>query len=265
MFLRDRFCARCLEDQAFSHRRFAQEAGFSNPGFLNDVIKGRRKLSKKAVEKMIAGFSLSGSEAEFFRLLVAYGQAKSAGQKQSLYHQVQTRRNRSAFSRVNPALSRYYQDTAYPLVRAAIMSTDFRGDYEALARFIYPPLSANAVKKIVRDLCEWGLVKQDPDGRYRVTDAFVEPASTLREQVKQMNRQWITDAADALLRISPENRHMSTMLVSLSGACAREIATRIEKFREEIWRLVQEDQTDQTAVMQLNIQYFPRSRFKEKS
>jgi uncharacterized protein (TIGR02147 family) len=263
-YLRDRFCARCLEDQSFSHRKFAREAGFSNPGFLNDVIKGRRKLSKAAVEKMIRGFGLSSSEADFFRLLVAYAQARTDEQKDALYRRIQTRRNRSAFARIHPAQSRYYQDTAYALIRSALMIVDFRGDYERLSRFLHPPLSVQTVKKCIRDLCDWGLVEQDAQGRYRPTSAFVEPPSTMREQVKQMNRQWIVDAVEGLASLPASRRAMSTMLLSVSSECARKINDRIESVREEIWRMVQEDERDPAVLMQLNVQYFPRSR-KESS
>jgi uncharacterized protein (TIGR02147 family) len=264
-FLKDRFCARAIADPDFSHRKFAKAAGFTNPGFLNDVVKGRRKLSRNAVEKMVAGFALAPHEAEFFRILVRYNQCKSDEEKANYYKSIQFRRSRSNFARLNPAASRYYDDTAYPLIRAAIIALDFGGEYELLGRFLNPPIPANQVKKYIRDLCDWGLVQQAPDGRYTVTDAYVEPSPTLRAQIRQINRKWIIDALDALHRLPREKRHMSTMLVSVNRATAKEIAKKIEQFREEVWDLVKTESDGAEAVMQLNVQYFPRSRSKERS
>jgi uncharacterized protein (TIGR02147 family) len=263
-YLRDRFDERKERDTSFTHRTFAAEAGFSNPGFLNDVIKGRRKLSAAAVGKMIAGFRLSPNEAEFFRLLVAYGQSRDDAARQKTYRRMTVRRNRSAFARLNPALSRYYQDYRYPLVRTAVMCMDFRGDYEALGRFIHPPLPAARIKKYIRELCEWGLLTQGSDGRYRATDRFVEPPSTLAEQLTQLNRDWIDHAAEALVRLPSDKRNMSTMLLSVSGEIARAINEKLEKVRSEIWEMVKDDKEDASCVMQLNIQYFPRSKNKEQ-
>lgn len=262
LFLQRRFEEKIKEDPSCTHRRFAKEAGFSNPGFLNDVIKGRRKLSKDATEKMIAGFSLSQVEAEFFRLLVSYGQCKDPEEKQQLYSQIVFRRNRSSFSRLNPSLSRYYQDYRYPLLRTAVMAFDFRGNYEELGRFVRPPIPASAVKKYIRDLCDWGLLTQDSTGKYQVTSEFVEPPDTLRDLVKQMNREWIVQSLDALMKLPVERRHVSTMLLSVSGSAKKLLEQKIEKFREEVWGIVKNDQGSD-RVMQLNIQFFPKSDEKD--
>jgi uncharacterized protein (TIGR02147 family) len=262
LFLKDRFESRRTDDPSYSHRKFARLAGFSNPGFLNDVIKGRRKLSADATEKMIKGFGLNPNEADFFRLLVGYGQAKRAEDKQDLYKKITGRRNRSAFSKLNPALSRYYQDYRYPLLRSAVMAMEFTGNYEDLGQFVTPPIPEAQVKKYIRDLCEWGLLRQGSDGRYEVTERFVEPPDTLREQVRQLNREWIAHALDALMKLPPDKRNMSTMLVHVSDKAAKEINDRIEKVRDDIWKLVDDDPGQASRLMQLNIQYFPRSRRK---
>ncbi len=259
LYLKDRYEEKCRADPSYTYRKFAAEAGFTNPGFLNDVIKGRRKLSQDATQKMIKVFDMSETEAEFFRLLVAYRQAKNEERRQEIYRKILFRRNRSSFARLNPALNRYYQDFRYPLIRTAIMAFDFRGDYEALGRFTIPPIPSLLVRKYVRDLCEWGLVTQQTDGRYVVTDRVVEPPEKLRDQVKQINREWIVQALDALMKLPPDKRHISSMLISVSKETADLIRSRIETFREEMWKLVESDAGKAEKVMLLNIQYIPKS------
>ena len=259
LFLSDSFKLKVAADPSYSQRRFAREAGFSNPGFFNDVIKGRRKLSKAAVEKMVSVFALSFAEAEFFRLLVKYRHASDLQSKQETYSQIVFRRNRSAFSRLNPALSRYYQDYRYPLLRTAVMATVFRGNYEELGRFVEPPIPAFMVKKYIRDLCEWGLLVQGTDGQYRATSEFVEPPDTLCDILKQINKEWITQSIDALIRFPKDKRHISTALLSVTGKTSEIISRRIEEFREEIWELVKNDTGGADRVMQLNIQFFPKT------
>src|SRR5688572_1966967 len=84
----------------FTHRQLAAQAGFSNPGYFNDVIKGRRPLSDKAAGKLIEVFGLKTGEGEYFRLLVAYGQSKDPAERQEIYGQMLFRRNRSSFVRL---------------------------------------------------------------------------------------------------------------------------------------------------------------------
>lgn len=246
----------------FTHRQLASAAGFTNPGYFNDVVKGRRPLSDKAADKLAGVFGLKAGEAEYFRLLCDYGQSKDPAERQSIYEQMLFRRNRSTFVRLNPVNSKYYQDWHYPLIRSAVQVFDFRGNYEELARFIRPPLPVATVKKCVRELCEWGLLTQDADGRYRPTHKNQEPAPSLGDLVKRLNREWVVQAADALFTFPKDERHISSGMLTVGSGTYAEIMRRIVAFREEIFALArQEERPDR--VMQFNIQYFPRSHVKE--
>ena len=246
----------------FTHRQLAAEAGFTNPGYFNDVVKGRRPLSGNAAEKLAGVFGLKAGEAEYFRLLVAYGQSKDPEERQDLYQQMLFRRNRSTFVRLNPVNSKYYQDWHYPLIRSAVQVFDFRGNYEELARFIRPPIPVATVKKCVRELCEWGLLTQDAAGRYRPSHRNQEPAPSLHDLVKRLNREWVVQAAEALFTFPKEERHISSGLLTVGGDTYQEIMRRIEAFREEIFALARKEENPD-RVMQFNIQYFPRSHVKE--
>src|SRR5690606_13617815 len=88
----------------YSQRQFARDAGFANPGYFNDVLKGFKPLSANAAEKMAGVFGLKPHETDFLKLLADYGQARSPEKKDALYRHILARRNRSRFTRLNPAL-----------------------------------------------------------------------------------------------------------------------------------------------------------------
>jgi uncharacterized protein (TIGR02147 family) len=138
---------------------------------------------------------------------------------------------------------------------------DFRGDYDEMAVFLDPPIPAALVKKIVRDLCEWKLVEQGPDGRYQTTPSVVEPAPNLMGMSRQINAEWLAQAKEALHRLPREKRHVSTMILNISDALAREIAEMIERFREEVFRKVEADAKPQ-RIVQLSLAYIPKSKVK---
>ncbi len=261
LFLKDSYQEKVTLMPKYSYRTFAKEAGFSNPGFLNDVIRGKRRLSEEALQKMIVGFDIK--EREFFEVLVQYGQAKSEDDREKAYQQILFRRSRSSFTRINPSLIKYYQDYRYPLIRSAIEIKKFKGDYESLAHFLVPALPVLVVKKAVRDLHDWGLIKQGSDGHYSVTDKFVEPPSTLAQLVRQLNRTWILQGREAIGNFTPEERHISSILLGVSCKTKDKITQKIETFRQEIFELLHKDK-DPEILMQLSMQYFPKS-VEEKS
>jgi uncharacterized protein (TIGR02147 family) len=263
LFLADCFRDKQANDPDCSQRGFAREAGFANPGFFNEVIKGRRKLSTTAVAKMIKAFGLSPTEAVYFELLVLYGQTRDEQKRADVYKDILTRRNRSSFTRLNPLLAKYYQDYRYPLVRCAIEASGFSGDYGRLAEFIDPPLQTALAIKIVRDLCEWGLVLQQSDGRYVLTQKLIEPPDTLRHLVRELNGEWIKHAYGALRRLPPDKRDISSLLVTISDENYRLIQKKISDLRDEIFSIARDDDNPQ-KVMQLNIQLFPRSSSNQR-
>jgi uncharacterized protein (TIGR02147 family) len=120
------------------------------------------------------------------------------------------------------------------------------------------------VQKHVRELCEWGLVRQGADGRYRVTDSFVEPPANLVGVLRALQQTWIGHGSEAVGRFPPTRRHVSTILLSVSEAAQVRIHERVQAMREEIFAILREDSAP-TRLMQLSVQYFPRSAHKGKA
>jgi uncharacterized protein (TIGR02147 family) len=260
VFLKETFAWRKARDDDYSYRKFAKDAGISNPGYLLDVIIGKRTLSDNAVGKTAKAFELNEAEGEFFKLLVDFGQSKKDAQRQEIYQEILYRRNRSRFARVSPHLVKYYQDFHYPLVYSALHAFEFRGEYESFGSVFDPPIAPAALKKYIRELCEWELVKQGPDGRYQVTEAYVEPPGTMGALVRRLNREWILQAAESLFRHGPEERHVSTLLLSVSEETRKRLHGEIERFRREVLDIVSKDEGKSSGLMQLSLQYFPKTK-----
>jgi uncharacterized protein (TIGR02147 family) len=66
------------------------------------------------------------------------------------------------------------------------------------------------------------------------------------------------------MNLPGDKRHMSTMLLSVTPEACTAITQKVERFRQEIWDIVQQDAREPSCVMQLNLQYFPRSKAKER-
>lgn len=256
-FLKDRFRWLQGQDAAFSQRKLAREAGFANPGFFNEVIQGRRKLSPAAIDRMGVGLALESNETEFLRVLVAYTEAKSLSEKEQAHQRLEQRRNRHFFRRLSQSQSKYYLDFNYPLVRAAIEACDFRGNYQVLGDFLRPPMAAASVKRYVRDLCEWGLVEQRRDGRYQVTHSYLEPPEEMRDALMRLQQAWLSQTVFQINTVPPGERHVSSALLTVSEPTYKAILQHIEKAREEILRLVKNDK-DVDRVVLFNIQVLPR-------
>lgn len=241
----------------FSCRKFSDRVGFSNPGFMNDMIHGRRNLTEAAAEKLADYFKLNGAERRFLTLLRNYVHAKSGGEREQWYREMTIRRNRSRFAM---AEGNYYSDFRYPLVRTALMAIRFSGEYEILARSLRVTISVADLKRIIRNLCVWGMVEQHNDGLYVVTEQFVEPESTRTGQMRSLHREWIKQSLAAHEELDREERTITSQVMAVSRETAEAIDREIEEFREKIWKMVESDSGAPDSIRQLSIQYFPHEK-----
>ena len=253
------FKARKDRDPEFSHRKFAQEAGVKNPGLFVDILNGKRKVSPKVCNAMASIFDLKPNEMEFLSLLIDFGQEKKTEEKEKLYHELANRRSHSKFARLHTGQIRYYDNTGYALILAAVEAFGCRGDWQALGQQLVPPLAAGKVCKFIEELCEWGLIKKTSSGAYQVIEKILEPPSQMSQAVKRLNRDWIEQSMEATFRWPKDERHVSTLLLTVSGAARKKITDKIEKCREEILSILAKD-ANPDQVMQYTIAYFPRSK-----
>lgn len=249
-----------ISKEQSSQRALARTAGISNPGYLNDVIQGRRTLSRSATDKFAQAFGLDSKECEYLRLIIEYGQSKSPSEKDEIMKLILARRSRSSFARVHSAQVKYYQESRYPLVRCALEAQPIcEGDWEKLGKSMDPPLAPAIVRKTIEELCEWGMLAKDKEGKYRPTARFVEPAPTLGAQVRRLNQQWLKDAAEGIERWPKDQRNISTILMAVSPEAEQLIAQKTEAFRREIFAILEEDQNP-SRMCQLSLAYFPRQQ-----
>ncbi|MDB5104467.1 MAG: hypothetical protein JWP91_2156 [Fibrobacteres bacterium] len=102
-YLRDRFLELQSLDPAFSQRGLARKAGIANPGFFNEVIKGRRRLSPAAAVKMAFGLDLGQDESEYFSTLVEYAETREPRSKHAAGKRMIALRNRKFFTSLESA------------------------------------------------------------------------------------------------------------------------------------------------------------------
>ena len=84
-FLADYYVYKKQTTCFFSYRYFSLKAGISSPSFFKKVVDGERNLTLSVMEKFCIALKLSPDDADFFRTLVRYNQAKSDEERDSLH------------------------------------------------------------------------------------------------------------------------------------------------------------------------------------
>jgi uncharacterized protein (TIGR02147 family) len=90
-YLRDFFDVKKKEG-AYSFQRMAEMAGFNNRGFMYNIIKGNKALSKSNCFKLSQALGHSLLEADYFENLVACNRAQSPEERKYFFERMELAR-----------------------------------------------------------------------------------------------------------------------------------------------------------------------------
>lgn len=264
-FLRDFYNDQKAQGRPFSFRAFARRAQIRSFNYLQLVMKGERDLSATMARRFARGYGLEGSEAEYFCDLVAFGQAKTADERNRAYEQLRRFRLFRNAHRLEPAQSAYHESWYMPAIRELVSLPDFREDAKWIASTLQPSISASQAKVALSTLCELGLLKRNSEGRLVQAEPLVTTGSGPHgHHVVNYHRTMINQAIRALDQVPREQRDISSVTISVPNAALDTLKKRIAAFRKEVLHLA-ESLGPAEQVIQLNVQMFPLSLRKEGS
>ena len=266
-FLSDHYCAVKKQHPRFSYQAFSQKTGISSKGLLYNVLKGKRHLSKSHIVGMGKALKLNRHQFDYFETLVAYNCAKKIADKNYYFERLMSIKatGRAAWQ---PQLVRkeqfeYYSQWYHSVIRSLIGMHGFIGDYEAMARQLYPTITPGQVKKSIELLLSLGFIVQKK-GNYSIVDRTITTAAEVVSlAVHNFHAQTGGLALTALEKLPLDRRNFSSVTVGISEAMYRDLCKDIEEFRSFILKKIESDQGAEN-VYQINFQVFPLSRNAEE-
>jgi uncharacterized protein (TIGR02147 family) len=153
----------------------------------------------------------------------------------------------------------YFTNWYVIVIKEILSAYHFKGNFEALANLVDPPITAIQARQGVELLERLGIVSSK-NGAYWVDKPLLTtPESWKSTAINNFQHLMIRLADEALIRFPKENRDFSTASMSVSDEGVRKIKERIRLFYQDLVEIVNEN-PDVSRVYELNIQLFPLSR-----
>jgi uncharacterized protein (TIGR02147 family) len=125
-------------------------------------------------------------------------------------------------------------------------------------------LTPGQVKKAVELLMRLGLLRRDARGRYAVAAPSLSAGDEVQSAALiRFHKQSLALAARAVDRFRAPERDISGVTMSLSRDGFEKLKAEIQAFRKRAMLIAEQDAGEE-GVFQLNIQFFPLSKRKEK-
>lgn len=260
-FLRDYYKEKKDTFPAFSLRTFSDKIGFKAKDFISRVMQGEKNLSQQSIQKITSGLKFGKRETAFFEELVWFNQAETIEEKDSWFKKMQIELKIVRFTKSQHQLAFYqyqvYSHWRHLVVRSLIGMFGFDGDYATLAKSVHPPITIEEAKESVELLENCKLIKQQQDGKYKLTEKDITTGDrTSRIALRGFHQHCLNLGADSIDRDPPNMRNITGLTLGISQDGYQKIVERMNSFRKEIAQIADEDK-NADKVYQMQLLLFP--------
>lgn len=265
-WLRDVWEQRRQTDRFFSLRFAAQKTGIDH-SLLVKILQGKRHITVRNIPALARFLELDSAGETYLGLLVEYGRARSDEQIRRSFEKLTAARPHSR-ERLDAAHYEYFQSWRHVAIRSLLDWHPFDGqDWESLGRMLLPPVSGRAARDSVDLLERLGLLRRDPEGRFRPSQGHVSTGERWHSAaVRAFQKESIQLSEGALDRVPRERRDISTLTVALSSQSLDEIRSVLKEARSQIIKIADRLPPEESdAVYQLNLQFFPVTQSQDRS
>lgn len=258
-YLRHLFEKRKHDNSFYSYRLFSQKAGFKSPNFLKLVVDGKRNLTKESVFRVAKAFGLNKSESDYLENLVFLNQSKTLDEKNLYLSRVMRYRVKSDPKRIETSEFDYFSQWYNPVLCELVTAIDFRGNYQALADAVKPPITASEAQKSVELLERIGfIIKKDDESYVRASASFTTGPQVRSIAVANYHKSMMGLASASIERFKAAERDITAVTFAVSAETFSNIKEKLSRLRKEILELAENDKKPD-KIMQLNLQLFPLS------
>ena len=240
----------------FTWRQFASLAGFVSPTYLKLVCDGKTRLSKPGIEKVARAMGLEGFDYTYFGLLVKFGNAKNAVEKEAALRELEREARLIKVRIVDADAFHYFENPACPIVRelAPIMPESDPGE---IAAHIKNKTTMLDVREVLQFLVKAGFLLKTGKETYEQTEKSVKGSKeAIPLAMRSMNREMAKLGVQAIDTDGVEERNYSGVTMGIDEAAYARIVAEIDACRKKVVDIARECQNI-NQVYRLNLQLFP--------
>ena len=262
-YLRDYYKERKNANCFFSYQVLTEKAGFNNKGFVYNIIKGTKKLTRTHCYRLSQALLHTKKEADYFATIVAYAQAKNEGERS--FFMAEALRIANATGTQTMLLEKdhfeFYSTWYHSAVRSLINLFPVSDNFTEAGKMLSPPVTASQVKKSIRLLERLGMIEKNESGVYRLVQKSIRTSREISQVARtDFHRQCTDLAKQALGTIAPDKRNAVSITLGLSQKTYRDVVAETDRFVATLTEIIGRDATPPERVYQYELLLFPLSK-----
>jgi uncharacterized protein (TIGR02147 family) len=266
-FLQEYFSSKKKEKASFSQRYFTQKAGFNAHNFCTLVMQGKRNLATDSIHKIIKTIGLKGKASVYFENLVYFNQTSSPDDKEFYYNRMREIGKKTQFYQLHKDQFFFYEKWYYPVIREVLVLNNWKNDFAALAKAIRPQISVLEAREAVELLVSTGMVQNDMNGQFHLSDKFVTSAQVPDFIKRKSRRDILLKGIETIDTVAPGEKYVAYSTIAMSKKLYMEVRAIMDDTRQRILALADQNTNISDEVYEVVFQVFPVTNIggKEKN
>jgi uncharacterized protein (TIGR02147 family) len=229
------------KERGLTHCCICNWLGMKNTrGYFNNITSGRKNIGEDLVEKIVRLLDLKEEEADYFRLLVNFGQARNPDEKQFLFRQIALSKNVPQ-KIITEDLYEYFTEWYYPVIKELLETVDFKGNFKELAGRLDPPLPVKKVRESVALLVRLGMVIKGASGKYKPCDKVVSTGNISHDLLMQQYQDSVFKRARQRVMNDPKKHRTKILTISLSKDGLEKVNLQIDRLGKAVKSIAHDD------------------------
>lgn len=244
----------------FSYRSFARRAGLTSPNYLKLVIDGSRPVTAKNLSAFLRGLRLSGSAAEYFRLLVSIKETPDENEKAILVERLLKLRLKSSHkpSQVDKDRWDILRSWHHWAIREMVLLRDFQNDPTWIATRLGKKITAKQAEESLGILLRLGFLKEKKPGALEQSEPMITTSDEISNIIiRHLHRQFVEIGLISLFHDSVECREVNGLTIALTSDEIPAFKKMLKEFRQELNRQFSRSRAEADHVYHLENLFFP--------
>jgi uncharacterized protein (TIGR02147 family) len=244
----------------YSYRQLSVDLGFSATNLVHLIVQGKRPVTERAAGKIVEALDLRRDERRYFLALAKLTRDKDSEDLSRTFREALEIRSGMLTSRLEQDQFSYYSEWYHAVIREMVLLEDFQSDPKWIAANIRPSITVKQAEESLELLKKLQLIRFDPESQRCVqTNQIISTGPEVMSlSVQKYHRESIPHGIESMVNMAPEKRHISALVLCISGPQFEKIKQEIELFQQRLLEL-ERDRTEgkPDRVVRLNMQLFP--------
>ena len=261
-YLRDYYRYQKVKLRNYTYAVFSARADIKSPNYLKLVIDGKRNLSDSMIPKFAKALSLDKEQAEDFRFLVRYTQARDSDSRNLYLRELHDLRVRHQLDRgeINREIWEKIPGWVSWVIYEMVGQKGIHFSAAEIQRRLRPKVAIEEIRAAIQRLQDLGEIAVDADTgeATKLRDVIKTPEEIPVALVKKIQAEFINLAMESLFNDSPKDREFGALTLCMNRDEFERLKFDLRKLRKKYHRdtAVARKDSEGERVYQFNVQLF---------